>query len=308
VHTAALSDTPGLDLVAACDQDASLWSVLPPGVLFFDSSAELLATGGFETVVVATPNATHNRIARQVIAAGYHVILEKPAAASLYEIDGLQQLAGFRGLHVYYAFHAALSLEVKALVAHLQGLGDKYGPLTAFTSRFYDPYLDTHGKLSRHARSLDECWSDSGVNALSVLDCVKSVNHLQRAWRRQSTLPTKSARVLSASVGFHFPVLDADGAGFGLIDTAWDQGIDHKITVLCFGQTGWQLEIDHSEQRLTRRDPRGHSTELARFHGDRLLNHYLGVFGDYRERVKAGNVMNGSAARRIHAALFDGMP
>ena len=311
VHAATLHRTTSLDLVACCDHDASSAKELPAGLPFFDSPAALLAAGGFDTVVVATPNCTHHAIAREVIEAGYDVIVEKPACSSLAEFDALQRLASTQGHHVYYAFHAALAPEVEALVAHLRESGEMYGELTAFSSRFYDPYIDAQGRLAPHAHSLDECWSDSGVNALSVLDRLHPVDGLQLAWRRQSGHAAMAPGVLSVSTAYRFGAVaghPADGVGFGLIDTAWDQRINYKSTTLYFGQSGWRLEANHSDQTLTRWDPQGDPTELARFDGDRLVNHYLGVFTDYRDRVKAGSPMNGSAARCIHAKLYEGMP
>lgn len=305
-HVAALSQTEGLELVAGCDHDVSLALVLPEGVPFYDSHTELLANGGFDTVVVATPNRTHNAIARDVLAVGYHVIVEKPAASTLEALDALERLAVEQGRHVYYAFHAASAFEVDALVAHLDEQGERYGPLTAFHSRFYDPYIDAQGRLVPHTQSLDECWSDSGVNALSVLDRYFPVDRLRSAFRRQSGRLEVPPGVVSASVGFHFPVAGSDSAGFGLIDTAWDQGLSYKATSLCFGHTGWRLLADHSTQTVTAWNPQGEATELGRFDGDRLLNHYLGLFSDYRDRVRCGTEMNGAAARRVHEKLFEG--
>ena len=305
-HVAALSQTEGLELIAGCDRDAALASVLPEGVPFYDSHTELLAAGDFDTVVVATPNRTHNAIARDVLATGYHVIVEKPAASTLEELDALERLASEQRLHVYYAFHAASAFEVDALVAHLAEQGDRYGPLTAFHSRFYDPYIDEQGQLVPHARSLDECWSDSGVNVLSVLDRLYPVDELHPIFRRQSVRPEVPPCVLSASVGFHFPVAGSDSAGFGLIDTAWDQGLDYKATTLFYGHTVWRLVADHSAQTVTAWSPEGDATELAHFDGNRLLNHYLGLFADYRERVRCGAAMNCAAARRVHERLFEG--
>lgn len=303
-HVAALSHTEGLELVAGCDHDASLSSVLPEAIPFYRAHTELLSAGGFDTVVVATPNRTHNSIARDVLAAGYHVIVEKPAANSLEELDALGRLAAQRARHVYYAFHAASAYEVDALVAHLAEHRERYGPLTAFHSRFYDPYIDDQGRLVPHAKSLDECWSDSGVNALSVLDRLYPVDRLRPAFRRQSGRADLPPGVLSASAGFHFPVTTSDSAGFGVIDTAWDQGLNYKATTFFFSQTGWRLEADHSAQRVTAWGPQGETVELARFDGDRLLNHYLGLFADYRDRARLDATMNGAAARRVHGQLF----
>lgn len=305
-HVAALLQTEGLQLVAGCDHDAVLASVLPQRVPFHASHAELLAAGGFDTVVIATPNRTHNAIARDVVSAGYHAIVEKPAASSFQDMDELEHLTAVEGRHVYYAFHAASACEVDALVAHLSEQSGRYGPLTAFHSRFYDPYIDAQGRLVPHARSLDECWSDSGVNALSVLDRLFQVDRLRPAFRRQSGRTDAPPGVLNVSVGFHFSVVGVDSAGFGLIDTGWDQGLNYKATTFYFGHTGWRVMADHSAQTVTAWDPQGEVTELARFDGERLLNHYLGLFADYRDRVQRGADMNGAAARRVHEQLCKG--
>ena len=307
VHVAALSQTEGLELAAGCDHDPSLATVLPEGMPFFSSHNELFAAGGFDAVVVATPNQTHNAIAMEALAAGHHVIVEKPAASSHEELEALERLAAEQGRHVYYAFHAASASEVDALVAHLAEHGGQYGPITAFTSRFYDPYIDAQRGLVPHAQSLDDCWSDSGVNALSVLDRLLPLETLRPIFRRQSGEQGLPLGALSASVGFHFPVSRQDGAGLGLIHTAWDQGLNYKATTLYFGHTGWRIEANHSEQTVTLWDPHGQSTVMCQFQDDRLLNHYLGLFADYKQRVNANLSMNADAAHRVHAKLFEGM-
>ncbi len=309
-HVAALAQVEGLELVAGCDHDPSLAGVLPPGVAYHQSHHALLASGGFDTVVVATPNRTHNTIACDVLKAGYHVIVEKPAATCPADLQRLTQLATAQQRHVYYAFHAAAAFEVDALVAHLAEHTRTYGPLTGFYSRFYDPYIDPAGHLLSHARSLDDCWSDSGVNALSVLDRVLPVDGLILAFRRQSGDAHRPPGVFSTCAGFHFSVPGTGGsAGFGVIDTAWDQGRNLKVTTLCYGHSGWRLQADHSSQTVTSFDKNNRPTQVAHFQGDRLLNHYLGLFADYRSRCAAGeDAMNTQSAHRIHNQLFAAMP
>lgn len=299
-HVAALARTPGLVLAAASDRQPHLSEVLPKGVPFFDSHRSMLDHGGFDTVIVATPNSTHNAIAVDALRAGFNVIVEKPAAVSMAEFDALERAAAENGRHIYYAFHAATGYEVSWLAGHLREARDRYGPLTGFHCRFFDPYVDETGEAVPHAASLDDCWSDSGVNALSVLDRVFPVDRLMTGPRRQSR---SGAGVLSVSVSFRFPAGPHNGGGFGVIDTAWDQGMNFKCTELHFGATGWTLEANHTAQTVTALSPAGEQEELVRFDGDRLLNHYLGLFSDYCT-LASENRMNGEAARRIHDRLF----
>lgn len=307
VHIAALEQLPGFKLVAVCDRQTELRSVVQEAVEFYDNREEMLSCGGFDTVIVATPNSLHNAMALDTLRAGFNVIVEKPAACSLEELDLLEETALQTGRHVYYAFHASCALEVRWIFDHLQVQENlqNYGPLTAFFSRFYDPYIDANDRVVEHAGGLDDCWSDSGVNALSVLDRFLPVDHLWVDSTRQSGQAVTFPGVRSKSVRFGFGVGRNDASGLGVIETAWDQGINFKCTELYFGCTGWKLVVDHSAQAVTEIGLDACAREMVRFSGERLLNHYLGVFKDYLRRYEQGN-MNGIVARRIHEQLFAG--
>lgn len=306
-HAQALERTPGFELVAGCDWDPVCAQILPERCLFFDSHEELFTAGGFDTVVVATPNATHGAIAKEALLSGYHVIVEKPATVSMQEFDDLTALAEKNGLNLYFAFHAASGREVRALETHFDKAPETYGPVTAFHCRFFDPYINSSGYLVDHAKSLGDCWTDSAVNALSVLDRFVELDTLQTGSRRQSGGRTESLEFDSVRMSYQFAVSEGNGAGLGLVETGWDQGLSYKATTLYFGQTGWVIHADHSEQSVARRNPSGDSALLATFEGDRLFNHYLGVFDDYRTLVESSQPMNGLSARRIHAKFFEGI-
>lgn len=302
VHVAALAQVQGLVLVAGCDHDPALAAILPAGTVFHSDHRALLAQGGFDTVIVATPNRTHNRIARDALEAGFDVLVEKPAACDLAELEAIESTARASGNHLHFAFHAALAREVDWLLAHLKAERGRFGPLTGFLCRFYDPYIGPDGGVVAHAKGLDDCWSDSGVNALSVLDRFLPVDGLRRIAQRAS--PGQGGKRHSLSVQFAFASDAGDNAGLGVIETAWDQGLNHKSTILFFGQTGWRLTLDHSAQTVTAHDPQGNDRLLARIEGERLFNHYLGVFEAY-VAARAAGADNGPAARRIHEKLFE---
>lgn len=75
-----------------------------PGVAIVPDVATLLADPAIGLVVVATPSATHGAIARQVLEAGRHVVVEKPFTLDLAEARELAALAKDRGL-VLSVFH-----------------------------------------------------------------------------------------------------------------------------------------------------------------------------------------------------------
>ena len=74
-----------------------------------------MIAGEFDTVVVATSSSTDYSIALDVLSAGYHVIIEKPAAKNTKELDDMEKLASKKKRHIFYALHAATALAVSAL-------------------------------------------------------------------------------------------------------------------------------------------------------------------------------------------------
>ena len=75
------ASTPEADLRIACDLDDTRTAILAPrypGVRFTASVDDLLADPELEAIVVATPVPTHLDMALRVLAAGKHVMVEKP--------------------------------------------------------------------------------------------------------------------------------------------------------------------------------------------------------------------------------------
>lgn len=93
-HMQAYKDSPHADVVAVCDavpdrakQVAAEWGVANA----FGDYRELLAMPGVDAVDIATPNNTHREIALAALAAGKHVMCEKPLAI---ELEHAREMAG----------------------------------------------------------------------------------------------------------------------------------------------------------------------------------------------------------------------
>ncbi len=83
VHTTALSEHPGAEVVCICDTEASQAHRLADdfGVeRTTDNAAELIAIADIDAVVVATPFDTHFEPTVSALRAGKHVLVEKPLA------------------------------------------------------------------------------------------------------------------------------------------------------------------------------------------------------------------------------------
>lgn len=91
---------PGLELRAVCDTSAERRAEAGqrhPGVRVVAGYDDVLADPSVDAVVVATPADTHEELARLAIAAGRHVLVEKPlsmTAAGCEELGGLAAAAG----------------------------------------------------------------------------------------------------------------------------------------------------------------------------------------------------------------------
>ncbi len=88
------------DLAWLCDADPGKAEIAEryPGSRFTTSFDELLADDSLDAIVVATPVPTHFELARRVLEAGKHVLVEKPPAMRGHEMDELCALAEERDL------------------------------------------------------------------------------------------------------------------------------------------------------------------------------------------------------------------
>ncbi len=103
-HAPFVSAVPGLRLEAIVqrrgDEAARAW----PGVRVLRSVEEALADRAVDLVVVATPNETHFEMAMAALAAGKHVVVDKPMAGKAEEARAMMELATAKGV-VLVPFH-----------------------------------------------------------------------------------------------------------------------------------------------------------------------------------------------------------
>ncbi|UOQ97531.1 Gfo/Idh/MocA family oxidoreductase [Hymenobacter sp. 5317J-9] len=94
----------GFDLVGVVERTEQRMHRDYPGIRSYPSVAELLADPSLELVVVNTPSNTHFDLASQALRAGKHVLLEKPVATSVAQLQELLALARQAGRHLL-AYH-----------------------------------------------------------------------------------------------------------------------------------------------------------------------------------------------------------
>jgi predicted dehydrogenase len=90
-HVRVVAAHPGCQLVAVADPDRGTWdrvrALAAPGLvgaeLALSADPDAALAAGVEAVVIATPAPTHAPLALRALAAGCHVLVEKPMALSL---------------------------------------------------------------------------------------------------------------------------------------------------------------------------------------------------------------------------------
>lgn len=102
MHLEVLAQAPGFDLVAVADPVAR-----HPHLPSYPSLAEMRAAHpDLEAVTLCTPPQGRFALACEAIAAGLHVMLEKPPGASVSEVETLAALARARGVTLFASWHS----------------------------------------------------------------------------------------------------------------------------------------------------------------------------------------------------------
>lgn len=183
------------------------------------------------TVSLCLPPVPRFGFAARALAAGRHVMLEKPPGATLAECHALTCLAECRGLSLYATWHAREAFQVAAAKAWL---ADK--ALRCLTVTWKEDVRRWHPDQ-------DWIWQpggmgvfDPGINALSIVTEILPVDiHLTRV---TLYMPENRQTPIAADLSFHHPggaevaaVFDwrQDGDQIWTIDAVTDQG---RLTLL----------------------------------------------------------------------------
>jgi UDP-N-acetylglucosamine 3-dehydrogenase len=92
-HLRVLQETPGFEIAAVLDANVTRADLGAPIV----RSVAELASIDFEAAVIATPTATHHKLALELIAMGKHLLIEKPIASTFHQGSELLAAAQAKG-------------------------------------------------------------------------------------------------------------------------------------------------------------------------------------------------------------------
>lgn len=92
-HAPLLSSVEGLELAAVLERTSKKAAERYPGITTYRSLAEMLADASLGLFVVASPNGTHYALAKEILAAGRNVVVDKPMTLTSAEAADLIALA-----------------------------------------------------------------------------------------------------------------------------------------------------------------------------------------------------------------------
>lgn len=92
-HGPLLSSVEGIELAAVMERSSSKAAERYPAIKTYRSLDEMLADSSLGLFVVATPSPTHFEVARQILAAGKNVVVDKPVSTHSEQIAELIRLA-----------------------------------------------------------------------------------------------------------------------------------------------------------------------------------------------------------------------
>ncbi|MDH3554761.1 MAG: Gfo/Idh/MocA family oxidoreductase [Syntrophobacteria bacterium] len=153
-HGLGIEATPGLILRAACDLDKERLRQAQqdfPEVKTYDSAEGLAKDPEVDVVIVATPPNTHADLSLKMMAAGKHVVCEKPLALNSKETAAMVEMAGKQ--HVLLSCHQNRRWDVDYLAikqALTDGLIGDLFYLETFVGGFNHPcgYWHSHDAIS----------------------------------------------------------------------------------------------------------------------------------------------------------------
>ena len=295
----AISHTPGISLVDAHDLNPARSEELPGSVNFFESLDQMLLRSKADAFRVSTPTPAHFEVAMKVIEADRVAIVEKPLCISPEQEDALRTAALTRKLPLYTAFHPSYGREVEWWVVQREEKNFDLGNLVGFESCFSDLYY-LNGALTLGAVGKAGSWIDGGVSSLSILARFIDPEQIHLIDGRMTTIQDLPCSEVQGLGIYRF---ESDGqSGFGIVDTNWTLGKNHKMTRLWY-ENG-TIELDHGKE-LARLNQHGQEDLVFNVATDkpRLVNHYIGVFSNLTEMYSRGED-NQDLSRALHRLLF----
>lgn len=164
-HAPLLASVEGIELAAVVERSSNHAAARYPGIVTYRSLDTMLADASPDLIVITTPSGTHFELARQVIAAGKHLVVDKPMAISSGEIATLIRLAQEKGV-LLMPFHnrrwdgdfltvrKLLTEKTLGRLVHFESRFDRWRPALPTTRLWKESPAEGGGTLLDHGTHL----------------------------------------------------------------------------------------------------------------------------------------------------------
>ncbi|WP_165832061.1 Gfo/Idh/MocA family protein [Novacetimonas pomaceti] len=243
-HVPVIRAHAGFELVAGVNPTpVPWWAEATGGLKLFSSMDSLIRSGmSVDAVAICTPPATHYALAAQGLAAGWHVMLEKPPTPILSQAMDLHRLACAAGRTLMTSWHAACAPAIDPARQILASGGVRGMRVTWRENvRKWHPGADWFWKPGGHGVF------DAGINALSIACAVMG----EPLFVTGATLdiPAGAATPCTAQVRWATPslpdgmegIFDWTHRGIEVWDIAWTLGNGRRLLL---SQGGGGLSLD----------------------------------------------------------------
>ena len=144
-HMKAMEEVPEITLVAIADPSPAAVRIgAAQNIPIYPEAGAMLAQGGLDAVIIATPTERHHRDMMMALEARQTVLVEKPITATLAEADEVTRFAEQQGCHVLVGHqrrYYPCAAEAREIIA--QGrIGKLMGVTGQWTTRKDDDYYN----------------------------------------------------------------------------------------------------------------------------------------------------------------------
>jgi D-galactose 1-dehydrogenase len=240
------------------------------GVPTYATPEALYASTDVDAVAICTPPHVRHAIAREALAAGKHVMLEKPPAATLAEMHDLAEAARAAGLVILATWHSRYNAAVDEAKRRLVG------------RRLKTLSIEWKEDVRRWHPGQDWIWEagnfgvfDPGINALSILTKIAPAPIFVHSARLD--FPENRDTPIAASLTFRSPAAGAAARLTAEFD--WRQE----------GEQSWNIDIeteDGEKLRLTHGGSRLYVDGAAAVEAP--MQEYEGIYAHFADLVRKG--------------------
>jgi predicted dehydrogenase len=261
VAAVALADETG----STFEKETGIFRELPGGLRTFRDAAEMLRVFRPELAVVTLEAHRSPRAIQAALAAGCHVLAEKPACTSAEAFEPLVQTAEAKQRHLMLAFTSRQNPTIRkaAEVVHSGALGKLYGAATVYISdqtRLKSPQYQASWFASKQKAGGGDLVLH-GIHEIDVLQFVTGdrIRRVGGFSRNVGGLPIDIEDSNAVAFDFASGMLGTMQSGYYL-----DKGYRDQLSV--WGSDGWLVMRDPGEPRLEWRSTRpGAPAELQTF-------------------------------------------